>query len=99
MGGTSDAVPHDLNKWRRHLFNQLSNIALKRWSRAQMADRPFEQSKGWPYGHPLLVGVHTALFFKRLHAGCTALWAAAFRLSGEKAVPAATATGYPLSIR
>ena len=38
------------------------------------------------------------LFFKRLCAGCTALRAAAFRLSGWKAVPAATATGYPLSV-
>ena len=71
-------------------------IAVPR--KAQKAGRPSVQSKGWPYDHPLLGGMHTALFFKRLRAGCTAPWAAAFRLSGEKAVPAATATGYPLGV-
>jgi hypothetical protein len=66
--------------------------------KAQKADRPSVQGKGWPYDHPLLLMCILLSFLSAYAQAARPSRAAAFRLSGRKAVPAATATGYPLNV-
>ena len=64
-----------------------------------MASRPFEHRRGWPLGHPLCSVDSLVFSFLSAYAqAARPLRAAAFRLAGGKAVPAATATVYPLSV-